>query len=110
MKTGWIAVAAAAMSLLALSAQAQGQDALNVRSLAATCAACHGTDGRVVGDGSVIALAGLPRDVLATQLRAFKAGSRPSTIMAQLSKGYSETQIDQLAAYFSALKPSGEAR
>ena len=105
MKTGWKLTAVAAMLLLAVAAHAQGQDALNVRSLAATCAACHGTDGRATGDGSVLALAGLPRDVLATQLRAFKAGSRPSTIMTQLSKGYSETQIDQLAAYFSALKP-----
>ena len=37
--------------------------------------------------------------------RAFKAGSRPSTIMGQLSKGFSEAQIDQLAGYFSTLKP-----
>lgn len=101
MKTGLTAAAL----LLAASAHAQGQDALNLRSLAATCAACHGTDGRAVGDGSVLALAGLPREVLATQLRAFKAGTRPSTIMTQLSKGFSEAQIDQLAGYFSALKP-----
>jgi len=105
MKTGWKAAAASASLLLAASAQAQNADALNVRSLAATCAACHGTDGRVTGDGSVLALAGMPRDVLAAQLRAFKAGTRPSTIMGQLSKGFSEQQIDQLAAYFSAVKP-----
>ena len=105
MKTGWQATVAAATLLLAMSAHAQGQEGLNVRSLAATCAACHGTDGRVVGDGSVIALAGVPRDVLTAQLRAFKAGSGASTIMTQLSKGFSESQIDQLAAYFSALKP-----
>ena len=106
MTTGWRVTATMALALaLAASAHAQGQDALNVRSLAATCAACHGTDGRVVGDGSVIALAGLPREVLATQLRAFKAGTRPSTIMTQLSRGFSEAQIDQLAGYFSVLKP-----
>ncbi len=105
MKTGWTLIVTAAALLPAASALAQDQQALNVRSLAATCAACHGTDGRVVGDGSVIGLAGLPRDMLATQLRAFKAGTRPSTIMTQLSKGYSEAQIDQLAAYFSAQKP-----
>ena len=105
MRTKWKVTVAGGALLLAATAHAQGQDALNVRSLAATCAACHGSDGRVVGDGSVIGLAGLPRDALATQLRAFKAGTRPSTIMGQLSKGYSEAQIDQLAAYFSALKP-----
>lgn len=105
MKTGWTVIVTAAALLPAAAAHAQGQEALNVRSLAATCAACHGTDGRAVGDGSVLALAGLPRELLATQLRAFKAGTRPSTIMGQLSKGYSEAQIDQLATYFSAQKP-----
>jgi sulfide dehydrogenase cytochrome subunit len=105
MKNGRNLAAAAIALLLAASAHAQGQEALNVRSLAATCAACHGTDGRVVGDGSVLGLAGLPSAVIASQLRAFKAGTRPSTIMGQLSKGYSEAQIDQLAAYFSVIKP-----
>lgn len=104
MKSRWKLIATSALALAA-SAHAQGQDALHVRALAATCAACHGTDGRAVGDGSVVALAGLPREVLASQLRAFKAGTRPSTIMTQLSKGFSEAQIDQLAGYFSALKP-----
>lgn len=100
MKIGWTAPA---LLLLAASAQAQGQDALYVRSLAATCAACHGTDGRVVGD-AMPALAGQSREALATKLRAFRAGAQPSTIMTQLSKGFSEAQVDQLAAYFSAQK------
>lgn len=102
MKNGWTATA---LLLFAATVNAQGQDALNLRSLAATCAACHGTEGRVVGGGGVPGLAGQPREALATQLRAFKAGTRPSTIMTQLSKGYSDAQIDQLAGYFSMLKP-----
>jgi cytochrome c553 len=105
MKTRSKVTVAGGALLLAAVAHAQGQDALNVRSLAATCAACHGTDGRPVAGGTVPALAGLPRADLAAQLRAFKAGARPSTIMGQLSKGFSEAQIDQLAAYISALKP-----
>jgi cytochrome c553 len=36
------------------------------------------------------------------QLLAFKAGSRPATVMTQLAKGYSDEQIRQLAAYFAA--------
>ena len=105
MKTGWRATAATATLLLAASAHAQNADALNVRSLAATCAACHGTDGRPVANSRVQMLAGMPQAEVAAQLRAFKAGTRPSTIMGQLSKGFSESQIDQLAAYFSAIKP-----
>lgn len=102
MKIGWTAPA---LFVLAASAHSQGQEALYVRSLAATCAACHGTDGRVVGDAGVPALAGQSRETLASRLRAFRAGTGESTVMTQLSKGFNDTQIDQLAGYFSALQP-----
>jgi sulfide dehydrogenase cytochrome subunit len=87
-----------------LPAAAQTQDALYVKSLAATCANCHGTDGRAVNGSSVVTLAGMPRDYIVAQLKAFKDGSRPATIMHQLSKGYSEAQIEQIATYFSNQK------
>lgn len=98
-------IATGALLLLAASARAQGQDALYTRSLAATCAACHGTDGHAAAGSKVPALAGVARQELATLLREFKAGARPATLMTQLSKGFSDAQIDQLAAYFSAQKP-----
>lgn len=79
-------------------------DALYVKSLAATCANCHGTDGRSVAGSSVPSLAGMQRDYLVTQLKAFKAGTRPSTIMTQLAKGYSDAQIEQIAGYLAAQK------
>ncbi|HSV84622.1 MAG TPA: c-type cytochrome [Ramlibacter sp.] len=84
--------------------QAQTQDALYTRSLAATCANCHGTDGRAAAGSTMPALAGMSRDQLVTQLKAFRDGSRPSTIMGQLAKGYSDAQIEQLAGYFAARK------
>ena len=87
-----------------LPAAAQTQEALYVKSLAATCANCHGTDGKAVSGSSVPPLAGLPRDYLVAQLKAFKDGSRPATIMHQLSKGYSDAQIEQIAGYFSSVK------
>jgi len=85
-----------------LAALAQSPDALQVRSLAATCANCHGTDGRAVTGAGMPALAGQPRDYLLQQLRAFRDGSRPATVMHQIAKGYSEPQLQQLAAYFAA--------
>lgn len=95
--------------VFAVSASAQGNPApdagaLYVRSLAATCANCHGTDGRPVAGSSVSGLAGLEKEFFITQMKAFKAGTRPATVMHQLSKGYSDAQIDALASYFSAQK------
>jgi len=73
------------------------------RNLAASCAICHGTDGRPAAtDGPLIPLAGLPKDHIATQMRAFRDGKRPATVMHQLAKGYSDAQIDAIAAWYAA--------
>lgn len=82
-------------------AQAQATPATQVRSLAATCAACHGTEGQAVQGQAMLALAGLTREHIAAQLHAFRDGSRPATVMQQIAKGYSDEQIDALAAYFA---------
>ena len=87
-----------------LAAHAQDQQALYVRSLAATCANCHGTDGRAVAGSSLPTLAGEPREHLLAQLKAFKGGTRPATIMHQLTKGYTDAQLEQIASYFAAQK------
>lgn len=84
--------------------QALGQTAqeFNTRALAATCANCHGTDGRAVPDSDSARLAGQSADFIVTQMQAFRSGSRPATVMHQLAKGFSDPQIRDLAAYFSA--------
>nr|MBA3590336.1 cytochrome C [Methylibium sp.] len=40
----------------------------------------------------------------AEQMRAFRDGKRPATVMHQIAKGYSDAQITALAAYFAAQK------
>ncbi len=82
-------------------AHAQATPAMHARSLAATCAACHGTEGQAVPGQPMLALAGLTREQIATQLHAFRDGSRPATVMQQIAKGYSDEQIDALATYFA---------
>ena len=96
----------AAVSLVVAAAPALAQDAqtLNTRALAATCANCHGTQGQAVPNATVPGLAGLPASYVAEQMKAFKAGTRPATVMHQLAKGYSDTQIDAIAAYYAAQK------
>ena len=76
---------------------------LHLRTLAATCAACHGTDGRVVPEAGIKGLRGRDRNELAARLRAFRDGTRPATVMQQIAKGYTPEQIDQLATYFAGL-------
>jgi cytochrome c553 len=82
---------------------AQAQDTARARQLASACAICHGTDGR--SDSKVLPpLAGMPRDHIAAQMRAFREGQRPATVMHQIAKGYTDEQIDALAAFFAVQK------
>jgi len=71
--------------------------------LAASCANCHGSNGVSAG-GPVPGLAGQPKELIQASMRAFKDGSRSSTIMQQLAKGYTDEQIEVIAAYFAAQK------
>jgi sulfide dehydrogenase cytochrome subunit len=92
---------------LALAGGAQAQSAsatLHLRSLAATCANCHGTEGRAVEGSGNVSLRGLGKDYMVTQMIAFRDGTRPATVMHQLAKGYTPEQIEQIAAYFAAFK------
>jgi sulfide dehydrogenase cytochrome subunit len=97
-----LGLALAAAALASHPALAQDAKALQVRSLAATCAHCHGTDGRAHPDSAVASIAGMPRPYLATQLRDFRDGKRSATVMHQIAKGYTDEQIDSIAAYFAA--------
>lgn len=82
-----------------------GAQALYTRSLAATCANCHGTLGKSVKDPGVPGLAGRPSAYLVEQMQAFKTGTREATIMHQIAKGYTDDQIKQMADYFALQKP-----
>ena len=76
---------------------------LQVRALAATCANCHGTEGRAVPQAEVPGLAGQPAAYLMAQMQAFQRGERPATVMHQIARGYSAAQVEALAEYFAAL-------
>lgn len=102
-------IVSAALALLGMfgmlsSVQAQDKETLYLKSLAATCANCHGTNGKSVEGSSVTSLAGLDKNYHIAQMTAFKTGTRPATVMHQLSKGYSAAQIEALAGYFAAQK------
>ena len=94
------------VALLAASAASAADDTarLRTRALAATCAQCHGTDGQAVAGEAMVRLAGLPQGFLLSQLMAFRSGQRAATVMHQITKGYSQEQLETLAAYFAAQK------
>jgi len=95
---------AAALIAGGLAAPAEAQNPAQARSLAATCFTCHGADGRSVG-GIPPGLAGQNRDYLLQQLREFRDGKRPATIMHQHAKGYTDEQLQAIAGYFASVKP-----
>lgn len=73
---------------------------LHVRTLAASCAACHGSNGNALAGNAV--LAGMDKSYFITQMLAFKNGDKPATVMHRHAKGLQVDEINELAAYFAA--------
>ena len=90
------------LALLCAAPAVLAQDAAT-RNLASACAICHGTVG-TPATNTVVPLNGLPRQQIADQMRAFRDGKRPATVMHQIAQGYTDPQIDALAGWFAAQK------
>jgi cytochrome c553 len=93
-----------ACSLLAAAAAAGAADPNLARDLAATCANCHGTNGRAVPGAGMDPLSGEDKARTLAKLADFKNGNKPATIMHQIAKGYTDEQLELIAAYFAAQK------
>ena len=82
----------------------------HIRTLAASCAACHGTNGNAVISGNStnnnFTLAGIDGQYFVAQMLAFKNGTRSATVMHHHAKGLNEDEINLLAIYFSQQKRS----
>ena len=75
------------------------------RDLSAACFTCHGTNGNSVG-GVPPSLAGRSSAELFSILKDFQSGKRPSTIMGQQAKGYTDEQLKLITSYLATLKPA----
>lgn len=78
------------------TAQAENREG---QVLGLSCTACHGTNGH--SPGSIPTIAGKTPDFIANAMRDFRDGKRPATVMNRLAKGYTDAQIDALAAYYA---------
>ena len=107
MKTTRVMAAAIALPFLIGVAHAQpaaDADLRSARLLASNCATCHGTLGNA--QGAMPSLAGQQKTYIAEQMRVFRDGKRPATIMHQLAKGYTDQQVELIADFFSRQKPA----
>jgi sulfide dehydrogenase cytochrome subunit len=86
----------------AVLAQSPPASTTDVTVLAASCATCHGRG--LAGSGAIPSLKGRRSADIAAALKAFQSGERPATIMTRLSKGWSEAEIDALAAKLGGMK------
>ena len=107
MKTTRVMAGAIALPFLIGVAHAQPAAEADLRLaglLASNCATCHGTLGNA--QGAMPSLAGQQKTYIVEQMRAFRDGKRPATIMHQLAKGYTDQQVELIADFFSRQKPA----
>jgi cytochrome subunit of sulfide dehydrogenase len=90
-----------ALCLLAVATTSQAADPNLARNLAASCANCHGTNGKALAGSGMDTLAGMEKATILQKLADYKNGNKPATIMPQIAKGYTEAQLDLIAGYFA---------
>lgn len=93
------AVAAAAFAL----PRAAGAEEPTVGAvLASNCYICHGPGG--TSESRIPSLTRLSGKQIADAVREARDGKKPGTIMARIAKGYTDAQINAIAAYFELAK------
>lgn len=88
------------------SASVLAHEPSNTAMLANTCNGCHGTGGVSAGP-NMPNLGGVPSSYIVDQMKAFKSGERPSSIMGRLAKAYSDDEIAAMASFYSTHKYMG---
>jgi cytochrome c553 len=94
-----------AAALPPLHGTARAADPEAGRQKAQRCAACHGPGGNS-SNPVMPSLAGQPAQFISMQLFQFREGNRKDPQMTPMAAGLSNTDMNDLAAYFSAQKPA----
>ena len=69
---------------------------------ASSCSGCHAAKAGV--NSAVPRLAGREVADIVAQMRAFKTGQRPATVMDRIAKGLSDAEIDAIAQWYAQQK------
>lgn len=97
-----VAVVIMAGILAGISGAVHAGDATAGKAKAATCAGCHGAQG-ISNNPMWPNLAGQQQAYLVKQLQAFREGTRSDPMMSPMAKPLSDTEIQNLAVYYSGL-------
>jgi sulfide dehydrogenase cytochrome subunit len=84
-----------------LAVPVMAEDEFTGRTISFACFGCHGAAGATETSIPPIII-GVPVDYLVTSLKEFRDGSRPSTIMGRIAKGYTDEEIAAVASYISS--------
>jgi len=91
------------VSVLLLSSTAIAGDIAAGKSKAASCAACHGSNG-ISSNPEWPNLAGQQEKYLVNQLKEFRDGGRNNALMSPMAKPLSDDDIANISAYYASLK------
>jgi sulfide dehydrogenase cytochrome subunit len=101
MKAVHVSLAGIVVSVAALTGVPQAAaDVERAAMVTTSCFACHSID----GTGNMPNLVGYPPDILVMQMRMFKDGSRPATIMNRIAKGYADEDFVLMGEYFGSVE------
>ena len=100
--TRWLALPALLFGLSATLPASAAEAPEQMAKRLAACSACHGDEGRTVGDVYYPAIAGKPAGYLYAQLQSFREGRRQHRIMAGLLANLSDAYLGEIALYYAA--------
>jgi len=69
---------------------------------AASCTGCHATSTRV--ETPVPRLPGRDQPAIVRALEEFRSGAKPATVMDRIAKGFTDAEIQAIAAWFAGQK------
>ena len=92
-------VVAAAIGLVSIAAAAA---AAEPPAGAAACTGCHPASTRVTSP--VPRLNGIARAAIARAMQDFRSGARTATVMDRIAKGFTDAEIQAIAAWYAAQK------